>query len=124
MDFARLCRRESVLGTIGFARDTAQGLSKSRLPPPAVLMLASGVVNIRPGKPYERAALEKLQLRSSTASPAHRDAILHHPESISLSLRLLAEVVCKWRKRKVHSSHRLSYGFNEKTVPVFFAPPS
>ena len=57
----------------------------------AVLVLASVLMHLRPGKAQERDELEKLQLRSSIALLAYRDAILQHPESIELPLELLEE---------------------------------
>ena len=54
-------------------------------------MLVLLPMRIRPGRPNERAALENLQFRASTESQVYRDAILQHPDSISLASELLSE---------------------------------
>jgi GNAT superfamily N-acetyltransferase len=65
--------------------------SCGRAAPGSDSMLVLLRMRIRPGRPNERAALESLQFRASIELPAYHDAILRHPDSISLASELLNE---------------------------------
>jgi GNAT superfamily N-acetyltransferase len=54
-------------------------------------MSSPGDIVIRPAALDERATLEALQRRASLANPGDRDAILAHPDAITLPLEQIAD---------------------------------
>jgi GNAT superfamily N-acetyltransferase len=70
-------------------------------------------ITIRLGDPNERGVLENLQFRASTESPVYRDAILQHPDSISLASELLRE-----GRVRVAQAEGTPIGFSVLLAPV------
>jgi GNAT superfamily N-acetyltransferase len=74
---------------------------------------AAAAITIRLGNPNERGVLERLQFRASTESPVYREAILQHPDSISLASQLLTE-----GRVRVAQAEDTPIGFSVLLAPV------
>jgi GNAT superfamily N-acetyltransferase len=74
---------------------------------------AAPTITIRLGDPNERGVLENLQFRASTESPVYRQAILQHPDSISLASELLRE-----GSVRVAQAEETPIGFSVLLAPV------